>query len=511
MVTLGKQKGLERLLEIFGSLSQAELRYLKNYLTAFHNKGKNKALELVELMEAERNLSQDEYSRRLYGDPKSKAFIMLKGRLMEKILETLMLSVNFQNNPAYQEDPAAFESIDLLKNLTYAHLLRRRGLDHAAEEILRDCVQQATQLQLPEIKVQALAHLRNIATSEQEMWGMRRDIELGLRQYESDLMGVGYFDEFRALRAEKTSQEQSTIEYLQHNCKVLEDRLEEAYSTRAHYYYLLLRQYLHELLQESTELRRTAEEMIALLTANPGIGSKNRKGIPYLQLAMLDLKQANFAQTILSADQALSLFHEKKKNTLAASTCKLYACMYLGQLDDAEALIRKLDVFRQQKRLDQSTGIVIYLESCLAYLRGNTKQAIQILNSTTELLTDKEGWNVGIRTFEILLLIDQDKLDLVSARVENLRKHLARYQIDNRQQLIYRCLQSLERVSYSFSQLPPDFHKNFEQLQSREWSPLSDEFVRFEWWVAARMARKPYLEVQLSHTRSSLEVGEFEV
>ena len=120
---------MDKIKKIFNSLSKTELRYLKNYLTAFHNKGKNKALELITVLEKKPDISQTDIARKLYGNPKSKAFIMLKKRLLEKMLETLSLSINFHNNPTFKEDPTAFGSIDLSKDIIYALILRRRGLE----------------------------------------------------------------------------------------------------------------------------------------------------------------------------------------------------------------------------------------------------------------------------------------------------------------------------------------------------------------------------------------------
>ncbi len=468
---------------------------------AFHNKGKNKTLELVEELEKFPNLSQDEYSKRLYDDPKSKAFIMLKSRLMEKMLESLMLSVNMQNNPAYQEDPTALEHVNLHKNMIYASLLRRRGLDTIAEEILQKSAETAAYLRLPEVQIQAAVSLRNISSKESEMWTYKQEIDKYIKQMETDVFGAGLFDEFRVVRTDKTSHSKENVDFLDHALNALEVKLENAYSPRGHYYYLTLRYARNDFIEDPEDARRTLEELIGLLSENPGISSRNRLGIPHLQMAGLELTNFQFEKALESADQALKLFHPKKKNTLTVSTYKLFGLVFLGHLDEAEKLIADLQFFRKQKRLESTINIIRYLHACVHYLRGNTKAASQEIYGVEELLSDKEGWNVGVRLFEIMLSIDMGNYDLATSRIENLRKHTKRYETKDRFITIYRCFQALERVSYSFKNLPKDFLSHFESLAQTSWQPVSNQVIRFEWWVASRISGRPYLDIQLEQIR----------
>ena len=68
---------MERIKALYATLKQPEKKFLITYLTAFHPKGENKTLELLELIEAPVELSTDEIAEKLYGDSKSKAFITL--------------------------------------------------------------------------------------------------------------------------------------------------------------------------------------------------------------------------------------------------------------------------------------------------------------------------------------------------------------------------------------------------------------------------------------------------
>ncbi|MDX2249967.1 MAG: hypothetical protein SF052_24495 [Bacteroidia bacterium] len=479
---------MDRIKKIFFSLSPTEVRYLKSYLTAFHARGKNRALEMIEILEEQPESDNKSVAETLYGDPHSKAFIMLKGRVLEKMLETLSLSVNFQNNPAFREDPAAFEAINLQKNLIYAFLLRRRGLEEQAREILEKCAKMAEDLSFPEYKLLALINLRNFSSSEKEVvWSYKQEIEDSLEQFRTDVIGSGIFDEFRVLQADSTSGDEEKEAYLTQKTLELEQRLDKMYSARSHYYYLAIKVYLHEFREEYSIVKQVLEEMIELLHSHPGIGSKNRLGIPLHQLSGVEVRMGNYTAAIQAADQALGYFHPHKRNYLSASIYKLFACIYANNLPEAHKTLENLNWFQNQKHLDSLNGIVSYLQACVLFIEGDYRKAQRVLFEATELLSDKAGWNVGIRVFEILILIDLDLSDLASAKIESLRKHIGKYEVEERIRLIYRYLNALERQSFDFREHNPEMEDTLRKLTTEApWTALNHEVVRFESWVTAK-------------------------
>ncbi|MEM9984739.1 MAG: hypothetical protein AAF804_06560, partial [Bacteroidota bacterium] len=85
---------MERIRSVFASLSRVELRLLKNYLTGFHKKGDNKALEIIHYLEDCPSISHGDMAELLYSNHKAKGLSMLKPKLLERMLETLNLSIN---------------------------------------------------------------------------------------------------------------------------------------------------------------------------------------------------------------------------------------------------------------------------------------------------------------------------------------------------------------------------------------------------------------------------------
>ncbi|MEZ4826176.1 MAG: hypothetical protein R3C61_07755 [Bacteroidia bacterium] len=485
---------MDRIKKIFHSLSPTEVRYLKSYLTAFHNRGKNRALDMIEILEQNQDMDNRQMSEALYGDPQSKAFIMLKGRVLEKMLETLSLSVNFHNNPVFREDPAAFEAINLQKNLIYAFLLRRRGLEEQAREILEKCAKTAEEHAFPEYKLLALINLRNFSSSEKEVvWSYKQEIEDAFEQFHTDIIGSGIFDEFRVLQADSTSGDEEKESYLTQKTLELEQRLDKMYSARSHYYYLAIKVYLHEFREEYSIVKQVLEEMIELLHSHPGVGSKNRLGIPLHQLSGVEVRMGNYEAAIHAANQALGYFHPHKRNYLSASIYKLFACIYDGNLSEAKKTLESLAWFQNHKHLDSLNGIVSYIQACVMFVEGDYKKAQRILFEATELLSDKAGWNVGIRVFEILILIDMDLADLASAKIESLRKHIGKYEVEERIKLIYRYFNLLERQSFDLTETNAEMEETLRKMElEAPWTALNHEVIRFEAWVEARLNKTDF-------------------
>lgn len=449
-------------------------------------------------------------SERLYGDPHSKAFIMLKSRLVEKMLETLTLSINFQNNPTFKEDPAAFEAINLQKHLIYAFLLRRRGLEEHAREILEKCVKLAEELSFPEYKLMALISLRNFSSSEREVvWSFRQEIDDSLEQFRTDIIGSGIFDEFRVLRADSTSPDKSKETFLEEKTLELEERLDKMYSARTHYYYLAMKVYLHEFREEYSQVKLVLEEMIELLHSHPGIGSKNRLGIPYHQLAGVEVRVGNYEAAVEASNRALSYFHPHKRNYLSASLYKLFGCIYANDLPQAWQSLGELDWFQSQKHLDVLNGIVSYLQACIHFLEGDYKKSQKVLFEATELLNDKAGWNVGIRVFEIIILVDLEMTDLASAKIESLRKHIGKYDVEERMKNIYKCLHYLERQSFLFDDYSPELKEAIEVLGAETpWSALDHEVINVEVWFDAKSSGRDFYQTLLQSLPGNLNQKE---
>ncbi|MEM7658408.1 MAG: hypothetical protein AAF399_19935 [Bacteroidota bacterium] len=490
---------MDRIRDIYQSFSKSEVRYLKNYLIAFHTKGENKSLALIELLEKHPKVTQAEAAEKLYGNAKSKAFLMLKSRLLDKMLETLSLSINLQNNPTIKADPAAFASIQLYKDMTAAWLLRRRGMGKLAGELLKSCLKEADAADLPEFSLLALVQLRNLSRSESEVVNdLTPAIQESQAQFATDLMGIEVFDLFRVKSANQSVLKDESIAFFEERLKELENRLDEAYSVRAHYYYLALKVQLNEGNDGYEAGKAALLELIELVESTPSLQAKNRLGTPYLRLAGIEMLGGNYQAAMRASGKALDLLQKKKNNYLSALLYRIFACMYCGEMALAEVAWESAQWFIERGKGGTSLDILHYLRSSMLYIQGDFKGAIFALGDVKNLFSDKSGWNSALRIHEIQLLIDRDHLDTTMSRIETLRKHLTRYKGEARQDLMYKFLTHLERQSFDFSALTPEMEHLLQQLEAPEsWSSVSPEVIRFDVWARAKATDRGFYPLLL--------------
>ncbi len=491
---------MERLRKLYHSLSKTEVRYLKSYLEAFHSKGENKALKLVELLECKEEISQDEASRMLYGNPKSKAMIMLRSRLLERILDVLTLSINLHGNPIYKEDPPLVEVVQIFKMYSQAMLLRRRGLNELAEELLEKIDKQSELQGIPEGKILALVQLRNMSSSPQAVgWKLKSEIEEAIAQYQRDIIAAGYFDEFRVLYSSKTSSDPEKVTFLRKATAELESLLESKYSVRTHYYYLDMLVSLHSLLREVDVCRNVLQEQVDLVASQPGLKTSTRQGIPMIRLARLELMLGNFEAAFQAAERAKWTFNPRRNNYLSATVYYLFASIYTDRIKEVFEDLQSLPPLLERKKNFPSTPIIQYLFSCAWFTMGDFKRASHAFDETESLLNDKGGWNIGLRIYEIIILIEKGSLDLASNRIETLRKHIGRYKVSERENLIYRYLYLLEKSAFDFSEKLPEMTEILEKLNFQvKWIPVSHEVIRFDTWIKSKTEGESFYDLLLA-------------
>lgn len=485
---------MERVKKIYHTLSKSEQRYLRTYLEAFHSKGENKALLLLDAIEKNPEITQSEVAEALYGDTASKAFIMMKARLLERMLDVMTLGFSLQNNPDFRDDQPTLDTLEAHKKYIHATMLRKRGLDDLATELLKKMLKEAEELSLPELKLLALVNLRNMSSDPQEVeQELSPQIQQAFEAYEKDIAGATYFDVHRVKYANRSADDAVEIQFLEKAVKDLCQRNETASSPRSLYYMLNLEVVWHQLTHHFEASRDALDRLIALITSSKALNVKSRKSIPFLRKASVELRVQNFEEAYQAAVQAKAIIDPRRLNYLSASIAMMYAAIYTNRLGELRNLLKSINQQLSEKQRNQSGDIIHYLEACAWFMENKLFEAMRSMMTADKLLSDKKGWNVGMRIFEIMLLIDMAKLDLATARIETLRKHISRHESNPREDLIYRFLNSLERQAYDFRKLTPEMEHILQALSCEvAWLSLGHEVVRFDTWVRSKINKEPF-------------------
>jgi tetratricopeptide (TPR) repeat protein len=252
---------------------------------------------------------------------------------------------------------------------------------------------------------------------------------------------------------------------------------------------------LHQMRNEFEVCRELIHDRLDLFQAHPGLCNKNRMGAVYMQLANIETNCLRFEEAIQAAEQARDSFPPSKPSYLKASTILIFATLYQGQLDWARAIIDELQSYQGQPNAQRIMPVVSHLEACWQYMKGDLRAAHLLLAEDRVLVQDKSGWNVGQRILEIMILVELGDLDVAEARVETLRKHIARHGANPRDELIFRVLYQASRCVFDFTQLGDKFNCAMEELAKHDWVSMNHEVIRFETWIRCQQEGRPYLEL----------------
>lgn len=414
--------------QLWSAFSSTEKRYLRIYLEAFHRGSENTALRLIHLLEKKPDLSQEEASMKLYGKKRTQAFSMLKGRVLERMLDVLSFSVNLQNHPLSKEDPVVIAKTQFYKHFLAALLVRKRGLNDLANELAQKALHQSESLDYPEGKLLCLPLLASYQSARgkpvKALWdGMWKAME----QYQNDLAGLGFIEEYRARFAGHSGNESEWGEFLDEALENLQERLEKQYSNRTHYYYLSLLLEKASGEQDEDTMREVLFEMLDLLESSEGMNQQNSQTATSIRLATLELQLKRFPEALEVATKAKNTASPRRSNAVYAYLLFAYAAFFNNRLEEAEAAATALDEDLILQAGERNPGIFAFIQSVLAWVRGDLMVAKTHLMDADPLYQDKHGWNIGLRIFDIMLHIDLKKFDLAESMTNNLRRHVQRY------------------------------------------------------------------------------------
>lgn len=487
---------MDRIRQLWNTFSNSEKRYLRIYIEAFHRGSDNTALSLIQLLERKPDITQEEASQKLYGKKRTQAFSMLKGRLMDRMFDVLSLSVNLQNHPLVKEDPSVVAKVQLYKHFLASLLVKKRGLNDLAHELAQKVRTQSEALDYPEGLLLSLPFIASHKAAKgkpvKALWDV---VDHAILQFKNDLTSLGFFEEYRALYSGHSGKDQERIEFLNGATKDIQLRLEEAYSSRSHYYYL------HLLMEKATEegdtesMREILFELLDLLDSNEGLNQKNRQTITSYRLAKLELKEKHYQAAYEAATKARDNAPARRTNSVYAHLIFIYAAFFTNNLQQAEEALNTLSDALIAQSGELNMGIFTFIRAIISYAKGDIFDAKASIMDADALYQDKHGWNLGLRIFDIVLHIDMRKHDLAESMIGNLRKHVQRYaEEDSREMAMYRYLNALCRAAFNFEEALETGREFIEKLNQRaDWEPYGHEPIPYHVWITSKTEHEsPY-------------------
>jgi len=261
------------------------------------------------------------------------------------------------------------------------------------------------------------------------------------------------------------------------------------------YFYHFTYLYYYQLINDYQNAMSHAFQMLEMVTKSPAIKSDLRQGNAYIQLADLHVQMEEFDQGEALSQKSVAFFNKRSINHFIAHETLFLAQLNLRRFDDAQSTIDYMLKFKSIEQYSFRKNKWLLFSAMVSFARSDYAVALRKLLQVGELQQDKDGWNLGMRLYEILALIQADELDRIEYRMETLRKTLEALKLTRKQErisIIYRILQLGRRKD--FKVLTPEEIHLLKELEATEepmrWNPTGFEVIRFDTWYLTQVKRK---------------------
>lgn len=482
---------MQRITEIWKYWDKKEQKLFREWLALFRKQSADdKQLQLLRLIDKNPQLDAADASEKLYGKPGSKAFLMLKKRLFDRMTD-FMCGGHFQADREVPEDMPYQANLLLYRKYVYlGTILVERRHGKLAWEFFQRAQEMAQSCQTPELEVDCLLRLRGLYIySERSFEELTEELNSALERTRIDTQALALYHRFFQGPSMRTSTSQELPAFLGEGLDELLPQLEEHFAVRAAYYLNLLAGARAYFLRDFDLAMESGRRSMDLLERYPGLRSRQRWADVCTHMGQYALMGQTYAKGITLFLKGRRHLKPRSVSFFITSLMLVYGLLLDRRLEEAELELEELD--RLALNLDlkpgnSTLGLFRYLQSCLAFLQDDPVLAFRHLQGTRELAADKSGWLTGLRLYEVVVLVEMGDVEMAESRLQNLRKHLERHPGPPREQALYRLLYLQGQQFFAFTEVK-DEKQLLRSLQKEyHWEPLGHEVVRIDDWYRDR-------------------------
>lgn len=484
-------------------LREDELKVARKYLVAFETNAtarQNKGLKLLTLLAKNPELDRDRARKKINKEMDTESFDKMVKRLMDKLLESLILDINTSRKDAYS---GLFKTkFNLRKKMMQVFIVAGRGLPGKYTSMLDRIIADAQKFELYDELLEALRE-RSFLHAVQLEEKQRQECLNQIRFYQRCLSALTqakswYYEHYAQTGASGLVQERVGLltEALSH----LQQEHKATKSDNVGYYLYFLEKEFYLVMEQYRKASDTGLRLLKLIEESPALYAPNKLASASLHLADSELFAYNFDSAIHHADQAIELFSAPGFNTEYAIETKIKANFYRNDLATALQLANELLINTDAEQHHYHFARRNYLKASILFMMNDFKYSFLTLQDTREIEKDKEGWNVGVRVLTIMNCVERHILDTADNHIANFRKHVERLgglsELRERDRIILQLLIELERNSFDFQKTWNENQDDLLALRSIEkdfrWEVNTWEMVVFHKWFEAKVKEVPY-------------------
>lgn len=501
------------------SFEKSEVTVLLNFLSAFESRRKGfkpKGTILTELIL--KHDSPEEVLtrfRKKLGKDSLDAARMQISRLRAKVYEAMSLTVNLNKEGYLSETGKAIHQIQSKTFLT--QLLDVKGHRELSNIELDQAIKLAKEFEhyadLMDLLIIKRERTRGLALMNQH-----KKVNEELAFYRSCLLTYwnarDVVEQLATTRVTLASQADSTGKFskaISEALPSLEQAFEQTGSAKigVHFYSFQCEQF--QLNEDYEGANESFNHWLDLTMNNASIKGDVRISNIHMNIAQNNIFAFNFKDAIEHVKIGAKLLVEGSKAHYMAIEQEFYANLYDGNIAESLGMSRELVEAAAKHGFKNKAPQWNFFAAAAEYCSVDYKAARKYLLDTAALRTDRQGHNIAVRVFEIIVDIDSEKFDVADAQINNLRQFIKEGLKDSdvrkRDQLILQILLDLRRASYLFADLEEStldlWRELFGKGRDVNWIPECAELIPFHLWFTYKHRNLPYsakLSSELIHT-----------
>lgn len=510
---------LELVHSLIRSFDKSEVAVLQNFLSAFdaRTKGfKPKGVILTQLIlkhdSAEEVLTR---FRKKLGKDSMDAARMHVNRLRDKVFESMALEVNIHREGAVSVTAKGQHQI--LSKRYIAQLLDAKGHRTLSNRVLNQAIKLAKEFEFYSDLLELLYIVRE-RTRGTALTKEHNKVNEEISFYQACQVAIwrtkDIVDGLSGQRVKMVSMSDPTGEFrkaISEALPKLEKDFEDTGSAKIgiHYY-----TFMCEMLQLNEDYAGANEPLsmwLDLVENNVSVRGDARLADIHMNIGQNSIFAFEFKKGLHHAKRSLDYIKEGAKLRYMEMEQEFYAHLYAGQVDQALDLSVDMVEAAAKHGFKNKGPQWNFYAAAAHFCKSDYKAARRYLNDTAALRSDREGFNIAIRVFEIILDIDSEKFDIADSQINNLRQFIKEglkdSEVRKRDQLILQILLDLRRASYIFADLEDSTLDLWRELFGTDkdvnWIPECAELVPFHLWFSAKHQQKEYgsaLTSELVHT-----------
>jgi tetratricopeptide (TPR) repeat protein len=226
--------------------------------------------------------------------------------------------------------------------------------------------------------------------------------------------------------------------------------------------------------------------------------SKDRVGFAMANLTQYSVFIGNYKEAASTAKNAQQFHINNSFNYLSLKEQEFFAHFYASNYKEAMKCTEEMLEHSLSDTGGYRKSKFVYYQACVLFATQQFKEALQLLNKSLEIEKDKTGWNIALRTLNIMVFIELSKIDEAARSLEALRKYMERLtksdEVKERDILAIKLLREIEKDGFRYDPKNTNATKMLKELSEKDkptsWNYYTPELVPFHQWVKETAIKK---------------------